>query len=89
MVRSMNFQDFDSAITRAKAYKVPCVICKLLNPTTPLKRRNPFFIMKIESFHSGILKMASIEACTVPLVFDDIKGWRSDSLVSTHMFRRR
>jgi hypothetical protein len=85
----MNFRDFDSAITRAKAYKIPCVICKLTNPDTPIKRRNPFFILKIESFHFGVLKIATVEACTVPLTFKDIVHWESSSKIETHVFRRR
>ena len=70
----MNFQNFQSAIDRAKAYKIPCVICKLLNPDTPVKRRNPFFILRIERFDTSILKKASVEACTVPLSDDGVLG---------------
>ena len=77
----MNFPDFDSAITRAKAYRLPCVICKLLNPDTPIKRRNPFFIMRIERFDSKIFEKATIEGCTVPLVDDGIIGWQASKII--------
>ena len=85
----MNFKDFDSALARARAYKLPCVICKLLNPETSIKRRNPFFIMKLDSFHIGITKMASVEACIVPIVPCDIVAWHSTSKVRTDIFRRQ
>lgn len=85
----MNFADFDSAITRAKAYKLPCVICKLLNPDTPIKRRNPFFIMKLESFTPRIAEKASVEGCTVPLVDDGIVGWQSPRAIEVYSFRRK
>ena len=84
----MNFVNFDSAIARVKAYKFPCVICKLLNPDTPIKRKNPFFIVKLESFTPKIAEKASIEGCIVPLVDDSIVGWQSPRAIEVSPFRR-
>lgn len=82
----MNFHDFNSAMVRAKAYKMPCVICRLTDPKTAIKKENPFFLVRVEVFHSGILKKASVEACVIPFIEND---WVSGSKVQIDSFWRK
>lgn len=81
----MNFHDFNTAVMRAKAYQIPCVICKLLDPKTPIKKRNPFFLLRVESLCTDILKKATVEACVIPFIENN---WVSGSKVQTDIFRR-